>query len=243
MSIINSTKNFRVLQWVKYKNKVHRDKKGQFIVEGYHLVSEAQKAGCLKEVITVGDNSNFNVPSYQVTYEVMERITSLATPTKIIGICECRQSTSYGDNILLIDQIHHPGNLGTIIRSAVAFNVDTIILNNSVDIYNQKVVQATRGMLFHINIIKTPIADIIKELKSKDYQIIGTDVTHGIDLHNAKAKNKRAILIGNEGDGVGDDLLNLCDIKVNIKMNSKCESLNVGVAASLVLYELGRIYS
>ncbi|MCL2593289.1 MAG: RNA methyltransferase [Defluviitaleaceae bacterium] len=238
MSIINSTTNFRVLQWGKLKNKIHRDKQKLFIVEGYHLVSEAYKANCLKEVISTEKNNTFSVPSYQVTYDVMEKLSSLATPTKVLGICYQKEESHYGNNILLVDQIHHPGNLGTIIRSAVAFNVDTIVLNNSVDVYNQKVVQATQGMIFHINIIKSPIKDFILTLRKQNYQIIGTDVKDGLSLNSVKANKKRAVLVGNEGDGVGDELLDICDIKVNIKMNEKCESLNVGVATSIILFNL-----
>jgi len=238
MSVINSVNNFRVLQWSKLKNKVHRDKQNLFIVEGYHLVLEAYKADCLKEIISTEKNNSFDVTSYQVTYDVMEKLSAMATPTKIIGVCCQREKSNYQNNILLVDQIHHPGNLGTIIRSAVAFNVDTIVLNNSVDVYNQKVIQATQGMIFHINIIKSPIKDFILELKKKGYQIIGTDVKEGLDLHSIKANKKRAVLVGNESDGVGNELLDMCDIKVNIKMNAKCESLNVGVAASIILFGL-----
>ena len=234
--MINSLNNFRVLQWNKLKVKANRDKQNLFIVEGYHLVQEAYKTGCLKEVISTEKQNGFDVPLYQVTYEVMEKISSLATPTKIIGICQKPQTRDYKDSILLVDQVHNPGNLGTIIRSAVAFNVDTVVVNNSVDVYNQKLIQSTQGMIFHINIIKSPINEFIMGLK--DYQIIGTDVKEGVDLRTVKAQKKRAVLIGNEGDGVSDELLNLCDIKVNIKMNKKCESLNVGVAASIMLFGL-----
>jgi len=238
MAVINSLNNFRVLQWNKLKNKAYRDKQNLFIIEGYHLVQEAYKADCLKELITTEKNNSFDVVSHQVTYDVMEKLSSLATPTKMIGICSRKEEAGYGDNILLVDQIHHPGNLGTIIRSAVAFNVDTIVLNNSVDVYNQKVIQATQGMIFHINIIRSPIKDFILILKQQNYQIIGTDVKEGLHLQSVKADKKRAVLVGNEGDGVGNELLDICDIKVNIKMNEKCESLNVGVAASIILYGL-----
>ena len=237
MAIINSVNNFRVLQWSKLKNKAYRDKQNLFIVEGYHLVQEAHKAGCLQELITT-EKSSLDVASHQVTYDVMERLSSLATPTKMIGICSRKEETSYGNSILLVDQIHHPGNLGTIIRKAVAFDVDTIVLNNSVDVYNQKVIQSSQGMIFHINIIKSPIKDFIMALKNQDYQIIGTDVNEGLHLQSAKANKKRAVLVGNEGDGVGNELLDMCDIKVNIKMNQKCESLNVGVATGIILYAL-----
>jgi len=241
MSIINSPTNFRVLNWTKLKNKTYRDKQKLFPVEGFHPVQEAHKTGALQEIICTEKNSNFDVPQHQVTYPVMEKLTSLATPTKLIGICRQLPQAPCTNSVLLIDQIHHPGNLGTIIRSAVAFGVGTIVLNNSVDVYNQKVIQASQGLIFHINIIKSPgtrLEGFILQLKEDGYQIIGTDVRHGQDPRNVKAAEKRAILLGNEGDGVGTNLLDLCDINVNIKMNEKCESLNVGVAASIIMFGL-----
>ncbi|MCL2361783.1 MAG: RNA methyltransferase [Defluviitaleaceae bacterium] len=236
MAIINSQTNFRVLQWAKLKEKAIRDKQKLFIVEGYHLVSEANKTAHLKEIITTEKSKSFDVPTYQVTQDVMEKLSSLATPTKLIGICRRKEATLYGDSILLVDQIHHPGNLGTIIRSAVAFDVDTIVVNNSVDVYNQKVIQASQGMIFHINVVKKPIAPLILELKAQDYQIIGTDVKECTSLRTIQSRKKRAVLLGNEGEGLGDELLNMCDVRVNIEMNERCESLNVGVAAGIVLY-------
>ncbi|MCL2605220.1 MAG: RNA methyltransferase [Defluviitaleaceae bacterium] len=241
MAVINSVNNFRVKQWEKLKHKTHRDKQKQFIAEGYHLVSEASKAGCLSELITLEKNAPFPVPSHQVTYEVMERLSSMATPAKMLGICTQKREGEYGDVILLADQIHHPGNLGTIIRSAVAFGVDTIVSDNSVDVYNPKVIQSSQGMIFHINIIKKSIKDFLPGLKNQGYQIIGTHVREGIPPREVKPSKKRAVLIGNEGDGVSGGLLDLCDVKVNIKMNDKCESLNVGVAASIILYGLSCI--
>jgi len=238
MAIINSLTNFRVLQWAKLKEKALRDKQRLFIVEGYHLVTEAHKTAYLKEVITTEKNKAFDVPTFQVTQDVMQKISSLATPTKIIGICHQKEEAAYGDSILLVDQIHHPGNLGTIIRSAVAFDVDTIVVNNSVDIYNQKVIQASQGMVFHINVIKRAVMPFITELKTQGYQIIGTDVNKSASLKVVKPNKKRVVLVGNEGEGLSGELLDMCDIRVNIEMNEKCESLNVGVAAGIVLYNL-----
>ena len=238
MKQIDSTTNFRVLQWKKLKDKTARNEKKQFIVEGYHLVSEAYKAGQLVEVITTENKCDFDVPSYKVRYDVMESISSMATPNKIIGICSKKAPGSYGDSVLVVDRIHHPGNLGTIIRSAVAFNVDTIVINESVDVYNQKVVQATQGMIFHINIIKSSLSGAIAELKNKNYQIIGTDVRDGVNLDDFTARKKHALIVGNEGEGLDQDILDQCDVKLNIEMNSNCESLNVGVATSIILYHL-----
>lgn len=236
MKEIDSTTNFRVLQWLKLKDKNRRNEKKQFIVEGYHLVQEAYRAGQLVEVITTENKCDFDVPAYKVRYDVMKELTSMATPNKIIGICSQKETGELGDSVLLVDQIHHPGNLGTIIRSAVAFNVDTIVINESVDVYNQKVVQATQGMLFHINIIKSSLDPIVRQLKDKHYQIIGTDVREGVDLDAFVPKKKHAIIVGNEGEGLSTETLDLCDVKINIEMNPKCESLNVGVATSIILY-------
>ena len=236
MKKIDSVNNFRVTQWLKLNDKLKRDGLKEFMAEGYHVVNEAYKTGCLKEVITTENREFQDVPTYWVREDVMKRLSSLATPTKIIGICKQREPGKIAGNVLLLDQIHHPGNLGTIIRSAVAFDIDTIILNESVDIYNQKVIQATQGMIFHLNILKAPLKASILDLKHAGYQIIGTDVREGISLDDFKAARKHAILIGNEGNGLGDDLLSLCDVKVNIPMNPLCESLNVGVATGIMLF-------
>ncbi|MBR0230336.1 MAG: RNA methyltransferase [Erysipelotrichaceae bacterium] len=241
MKEINSTTNFRVLQWKKLQDKNKRNETRQFMVEGYHLVSEAYKAGQLVEVITTENRCDFDVPAYKVRYDVLKELSSMATPNKIIGICAQKEAGPYGNNVLLVDKIHHPGNLGTIIRSAVAFNVDTIVINESVDVYNQKVVQATQGMLFHINIIKGSLQQFIPELKGNGYQIIGTDVRDGVELEDFVPARKHALIVGNEGEGLDDETLDMCDAKVNIAMNPNCESLNVGVATGIILYKLGNM--
>lgn len=238
MKEINSTGSFRVLQWMKLKDRHVRNEKKQFIVEGYHLVSEAYKAGQLAEVITTEEKCDFDVPAYKVRYDVMKQLSSMATPNKIIGVCDQKEGGNYGSSVLLVDRIHHPGNLGTIIRSAVAFNVDTIVINESVDVYNEKVVQATQGMIFHINIIKASLGEMIRELKSRGYQIIGTDVRNGVSLDDFTAKDRHALIVGNEGEGLDRETLDMCDVNINIEMNPNCESLNVGVATGIILYHL-----
>ena len=152
----------------------------------------------------------------------------------MIAIVKKKKEEDYKNKLILIDSIQDPGNLGTIIRSAVAFNIDTVVLgNNTVDLYNEKVIRATQGLLFHINIIK-------RKLKNDNYQILGTKVTHGTLVENISLKNKYAFIMGNEGNGVDEELLDLCDDYLYIGMNDLCESLNVGVASSIILYELDK---
>ena len=133
-----------------------------------------------------------------------------------------------------------PGNLGTIIRSSLAFNVHDIVLSlNTVDIYTEKVIRSTQGMLFKVNIIRSDLETIIKDLKNKGYLILGTDVNLGVDARDIKSE-KMALVMGNEGQGVSSRIKKMCDKNLYIKMNKDVESLNVGVATSILLYELNR---
>lgn len=218
--------------------KKYRDLDKKFIVEGDHLVNIALDKGYVDTLITTEDNYSFD-NKYLVSLKEMAKLSKQVSPSKVIAVCSYLKETKISKHILLIDSLQDPGNLGTIIRSAVAFNFDTIILgNNTVDIYNDKTIRSSEGMIFNVNILKRDLKAEIKDLKKLDYRIIGTDVKEGINLNSLKANDKIAIIIGNEGSGVNPDLLSLCDAKVNIKMNPKCESLNAGVCASIIMYEV-----
>ena len=158
-----------------------------------------------------------------------------------MGICIKKNTEKLGDRLLVLDDIQDPGNLGTIIRSAVAFNIDTILLsNNSVDLYNSKVIRASQGLIFHINIVRKDILLELPKLKDNGYYIYGTKVTHGKSLKSLEKKEKFVIIMGNEGNGMHDEVSELCDEFIYIEMNDMCESLNVGVATSIILYEFSK---
>ena len=173
--------------------------------------------------------------------DVMKKVSSLLNPTNVIGVCKILENSEViGNHILLLDDIQDPGNIGTIIRSSKAFNIDTIILsNNSVDIYNDKVLRSTQGMIFDMNIIYGDLLDIIPNLRDNGYMILGTNVNNGVDVRGIKV-SKFALVMGNEGQGVKQEIQNMCDKNLYIKMNNNCESLNVAVATSILLYELDR---
>ena len=243
--VITSLENKKVKDFVKLQKKKYRDSTGTFMVEGEHLVIEALKANVLKEVIILdGKSTSVSVPCTYVTYEVMKKISNMDSVPDIIGVCtKSDKNDIVGNKILLLDDIQDPGNLGTIIRSAVAFNVSTIILSSlTVDLYNSKVLWATQGMLFHINIIRMDSMDAINLLKSKGYMIYGTSVDNGVDVRSLtkNEKEKVCLIMGNEGNGVSTDILKMSDKNLYIKMNEEVESLNVGVACSILLYELER---
>ena len=237
--IINSQNNFRVKQWLKLKDKFNRDKQKRFLVHSYHLVQEAYKTGNLLEVICTSKSTEFNdVPSFLVREDVMEHLSMLAAAPKIMGVAKQNTSTIINGNVVFVNAVHHPGNLGTIIRNAAAFNVDSIVLESSVDAYNPKVVQASQGMIFYVNIIKSSLTAQAAALKELGYQIIGTDVKNGKSLNKLIPAEKWGLILGNESDGVGEDLLKLCDTNIKIDMSEKCESLNVGVASGIILNKL-----
>lgn len=240
--LYTSIDNKKIKEIKKLNTKKYRDKCSKFLVEGEHLVLEAYKTGYLEELIVEKDVIfPLDIETSYVTNNVLNYISELDTPQKIMGVCKKIEKDEYGDRILILDNIQDPGNLGTIIRSCVAFNIDTIIMSdNCVDLYNSKVLRGSQGLLFHINIIRKDLLLEIPRLKDNDYRIIGTRVTHGKSLKTIEKLPKFAIIMGNEGNGISDEVAELCDEYLYIDMNEKCESLNVGVATSIILYELDK---
>lgn len=239
--VYTSTDNKTIKNLKKLSIKKYRDQENLFLVEGEHLVLEAYKSGLLKTLIVKEDSClKIDVDTMFVSDNVLKYLSELETPT-VIGVCEKIKEKDLGTKVLILDDIQDPGNLGTIIRSAVAFNIDSIVLSsNTVDLYNSKVVRASQGMLFNINIIKRNLLDFVLELKDKEYKIYATKVNGGKSLKDVEKHENFAIIMGNEGAGVKEELLNLADQYLYIEMNKLCESLNVGVATSIILYELNK---
>ena len=236
--MITSTTNNKIVEVSKLNNKKYRKEYGLFLVEGEHLVEEAYKNNLLKEVYSLYETNYPN--NYVVTENVMRKISNLDSIPNIVGVVKKIEEKEIGNKLLILDNIQDPGNLGTIIRSSVAFSIDTIVLSNdTVDVYNPKVIRATEGMLFNINIITRDLIPFIKSIKN-EYKIYGTNVVNGKELKSIEKIEKYAIIMGNEGKGLKEEIQDLCDENIYIKMNKKCESLNVGVATSIILYELNR---
>lgn len=241
--VIESLENKKIKELRKLKQKKYRDKTKTYLVEGIHLVNEAYKSKDLLEIILLEDEKlDINIKTTYVTKEVLKSISELETPYSVIGVCKYKEENNdIGKKVLILDGIQDPGNLGTIIRSSLAFSVDTIILsNNTVDLYNSKVLRGAQGMHFHINIIRSDLLNELKRLKNFGYKIYGTNVSNGISIKNVKDLEKYAIIMGNEGAGMSKELENLCDENIYIDMNRTCESLNVAVATSIILYELNK---
>ena len=241
--LITSLDNKKIKEINKLKNKKYRDKENKFIIETKNIIKEAYKEGLLLELF-IKENTNqeldIDIETNYVTEEVMNKIKQIPS-SNMIGICKkITPSKELGNKILLLDEIQDPGNLGTIIRSSVGFNIDTIVLSNKCcDLYNEKVIRATEGNMFKINILREDLVKTIEQIKNKNIKDFGTDVTNGIDVRNISL-DKYAIVMGSEGNGMSQEIRDLVDDNIYIKTNTKIESLNVGVAASIILYELNK---
>lgn len=237
--VITSVKNEKVKELVRLKDKRYRDKERLFFVEGIDVVTEAIKNNYLKELyILEGCLNPFkDIPVTYVGIDVMKKISDMESVSEYYGVCNYIEESDIGKRILILDDVQDPGNLGTIIRSAVAFNFDTIVLSEkSVSLYNPKVIRSSKGMIFKKNII---VRDILKFIDTlDDYLILGTRVSGGENIRDKEVYEKVALIVGNEGQGVREEILDKCHGYLYIPMNSECESLNVGVASAILMYEV-----
>ena len=231
--MITSLTNEKIKEYSKLNQSKYREEKGMFIVEGPHLVDEADKLGLLVEVITTDPN----VKGTLVNDAVMKKLSNTVHPVKVLGICKFIKKNELTSKVLVLDTISDPTNLGTLLRSAVAFGFDTVFLSNgSVDCYNDKVIRGSQGAIFKINILKGDLISFLAKIK-KTHQILGTNVRVGKDVTTVELKPKLALILGNEARGMCEEANNFTDENLFIKMHNT-ESLNVSVAGSILMYEI-----
>ena len=243
--VITSVENEKIKRILKLQRKKYRDLTDTYYVETDHLVEEAYKAGIILELFVLeGELVSYELPCTFVSMDVMRKLSMMETPSHVIALCKKNPpSKIMGNRLLLLDEIQDPGNLGTMIRSAVAFGIDMIILSNdTVDLYNPKVLRSSQGMYCHIPILSMDSKEAISYMRDNDYLIYGTNVVNGVDVGTlgVEKKKKFCLVMGNEGNGLKKEIQNMCDQNLYISMDSKVESLNVAIACSILLYELRR---
>jgi TrmH family RNA methyltransferase len=249
MKRIESKQNSKIKQWKKLQTKKEREKTGLFIIEGEHLVEEALKyKHYIKELVI---SETFRVPTkwnldeldiYITTDEMMKDIGDTETPQGVAAICEQPIHNITQDklsSILLIDAVQDPGNLGTLIRTADAAGIAGVVLGEgTVDVFNSKVLRASQGSIFHLPIIKGNIGEWINGLKNQNVSVYGTSLEGGVPFQTVVPSQPFALLVGNEGRGVQKELLSQTEQNLYIPIYGKAESLNVTVAAGVLLYYL-----
>ena len=236
--LITSKDNNKIKELRKLLTSSYSKEKKLFIIEGENLIEESIKNNSLVELYVLdGYNSKYDFPCTYLSLDVMKSISNLKSTPRLLGVSKYIEKKDLGNRIVILDGVQDPGNAGTIIRNSVAFGVDTVVFSNdSVNPYNEKVLRSTGGMIYNINIIISDLNIIIDEIKKKNIKVIGTSLKKSKSLDNLEKYDKYAIIFGNEGNGVHDNLLSNCDEIVRIDMSKLCESLNVGVSSGIVLY-------
>ncbi|MBU1144651.1 MAG: RNA methyltransferase [Firmicutes bacterium] len=232
--MIVSLTNEKIKDVLKLKLKKHRLEAMEFVVEGFHLVQEAISEGVCKRIFYTEKTLDFKLETYQVSEEVMKKMTDLENSQGILAVCKISSTENLSDRVLILDGIQDPGNLGTLIRSASAFGYSTIVYENTVDIYNQKVIRASQGAIFKLHFSSQNILTFMK--LHPEYYYIGTDLKEGKNLNNFFVSVKKiAIILGNEGSGVNELILAKTNANLYIEMDNM-ESLNVSVAGSILMH-------
>lgn len=248
---ITSTSNETIKYFISLNDKKTRMNAKRFIVEGYHLVDEASKTNLLEAIISTDEKELKkinNVKRYLVNDAIINKIATTKNPQNILGIVKMLDHNITNlvpiikenkTKLIMLDDVNDPGNLGTIIRTAAGLGYDGIIMSpNTVDLYNEKVIRSTQGVMFKIPIIKANLQEVIKLLKKEKVFCIGTALTNAKDVKHITKKDKFAICLGNEAKGISKEVLDNMDENVKIAMNNDVESLNVSIAAGIIMYEM-----
>ena len=264
--IIVSKSNEKIKYINSLKNKKFRDKYGKYILEGIKLVDEyiSSEGVFTPEFIVVCKDI---VIKNQGGYQIYEKVKSLKNllevdenvfeyltdtlssqgiliviPKKEFNTNDLIKAINNNQKFIVLDKIQDPGNMGTIIRTCVSFGVENIIcLKGTVEVYSSKVVRSTMGAINKIKIYYLDINELLdlkSKFKDKDYLFVSTNLKAKEYLDEIKPTKKMIYIMGNEANGVSEDLNNICDFNIKIKMEEVQESLNVSVASGIVLYDL-----
>ena len=237
MLAILSKNNQKVKDACALKLKKVRQEKGLFLMEGIKNLDLALTFGNVKTIFTsIGlPKIGKDIETYKVNDEVLRKLATSENPEGVVFVCEMlkpKKDRKDYHKIVYLDQINDPGNLGTILRTAVAFNYDAVVLSKgSVDLYNEKVIAASKGAIFLIDAFVDEIDNYIK-----DHKVVVTTLDEkSVFLNDAPKYEDVIIVLGNESHGVSSGIISKADVLVKIDMNDVIDSLNVAVAGGIIL--------
>ncbi|MCT4543348.1 MAG: RNA methyltransferase [Vallitalea sp.] len=256
--MITSLQNSKIKKIIQITSKSkYRKKEGLFIVEGKKMIDEVDnnkideiiisESFAVNEVHYITKLKDKKIHIEIVSDSIMKHISNAVTPQGIMGvikICTIPLDIVVDENpfIIILENIQDPGNLGTIIRTADAVKASGVIISKgSVDVYNPKVVRSTMGSIFRVPILEgRDIEKDIEMLKDNKIEILACNLKGSINIYDCNLTKGIAVLIGNEGNGLSDNITKLASKNIKIPMIGQAESLNAGVATSIISYEVLR---
>ncbi len=243
MDIIRSKSNQLIKQTKKLQQKKYR--KDAYLIEGWHLLEEAQKAGAQIEQIFVTEEGlhRLNQPELVklVSPEVLAELSDSVTPQGVVAQLSLPQQEPPGQlsgKFLVLEDVQDPGNVGTMIRTADAAGYDGVFISEkSADIYSMKVLRSMQGSHFHLPIYRVDMGRLLEHFKSKQIPVFATTLSkNSVDYKEIIAPSSFALVMGNEGHGISDFMADQADQLIHISMPGQAESLNVAVAAGILLF-------
>lgn len=232
---ITSTQNQLIKDLVSLKSlsTSKKKKENRFLIEGEDLVFLAYSQGLLDLIITTKVNQEYSdIEQIIVPEFIISKLSNQVSCSSIIGVAHYKLNHELGNKLIYLDGVQDPGNVGTIIRTALSFSYSGVILSSdSSSIYNEKVIQSSKGGVF-----KLPIFDTVslEELKEKGYQIVSTTLQDAINYKEVKLKEKFVLVFGNEGQGIKEKTKCISDDLIKIEMDN-IDSLNVAIAAGILM--------
>lgn len=247
---IESKNNNLFKEIKKLKEKKHRIKSNKYLIEGLRFVEEAIKSKVSIDSIIFTESFkeknpelflkiNENIKLIQMNEALLKQLCSTENPQGVVGVINMQnKELKSGELVVLVDKVQDPGNMGTIIRTAHAAGAAGIVMTKgTVDIYNDKTLRSTMGSIFYIPIVEDDSLDFVKSLKKEGYKLVVSSLQGKNNFFEENLQGKVMIAVGNEGNGVSDEVYDIADIKVKIPMPGEAESLNVAVATSIMIYE------
>lgn len=226
------------------KNYYRKSIASTYLIEGWHL-EEAQQSGQGFRHIFVLEELAERVADQEkvvlVSADVLKELTDSPSPQGIIAEVDMPQlafPTDYQGKYLILEDVQDPGNLGTIIRTADAAGFDGVFLSEkSADVYNSKTLRSMQGSHFHLPIWRTDIYKICREMQEHNTPVLATTLSKvSVDYKTVPHQESFALVMGNEGQGISAEMTTLADQLVHITMPGQAESLNVAVAAGILIF-------
>lgn len=251
---IISSSNNSIIKHIKSLNiKKNREKYNQYIIDGLRIVKHAiennENIECIiitKEFKKSDNYKELSLKQYKkyiVDTKIMKILAETENPQGIIAIINKKEKTldDLGD-ILILDRIQDPGNMGTLIRTADAAGFSTVIIvKGSTDPFSQKSLRSTMGSIMVLNILYSDdIVSDIMELKKKGYIVYSSALDNGINFRKINFNKSKILIVGNEANGISKSLLNISNKKIYIPMTGAVESLNASIAGAILMFEMNK---